>query len=301
MILSNTLTSLNSIHMKVNKMFNNPNINFFIIMNIILLISCYTFINTPLKNTITTFVSNPIIILTSLILIIIIGYYNINIAILSLLLLFIILFGSTIFNNKYNKKNNNKNNIEGFTDTTDDGDDDDGDDDDGDNDDGDDNSDDNKKHFEKLIKEDKNKSREDSINSFKDVILGSVKKYTNSAENEYKKGLVENKKIIYENEKKNNKANNKVNHKVNHKANNKNMKNGKKSKNGKEEFQTIEHRAFDPSNEDDTNLLITKEVLKDMINRIEYNFETNIYLKKYLKHRIEEIVDINKLVDDEED
>ena len=68
---SNTMTSLNNINNKVSKLFNNPNINFFIIMNLVLLISCYTFINTPLKNTISSFISNPIIILFSLILIII--------------------------------------------------------------------------------------------------------------------------------------------------------------------------------------------------------------------------------------
>ena len=38
-----------------------------------------------------------------------------------------------------------------------------------------------------------------------------------------------------------------------------------------------------------------------MINRIDYNFESNEYLKQYLKHRIEEIVELNKLVDDYED
>ena len=59
--------------------------------------------------------------------------------------------------------------------------------------------------------------------------------------------------------------------------------------------------AFDPTNEEDTNLLITKEVLQDMINRIDYKFETNIYLKKYLKHRIEEIVELNKLLYEDDD
>ena len=77
-------------------------------------------------------------------------------------------------------------------------------------------------------------------------------------------------------------------------------KSNKSSKKSKEEFQTIDTRAFDPTNEEDTNLLITKEVLQDMINRIDYKFETNIYLKKYLKHRIEEIVELNKLLDDDE-
>ena len=35
-----------------------------------------------------------------------------------------------------------------------------------------------------------------------------------------------------------------------------------------------------------------------MSNRIEYNYETNKYLKKYIKHRVEEIVDMNNLLDE---
>ena len=67
----------------------------------------------------------------------------------------------------------------------------------------------------------------------------------------------------------------------------------------RDNFQTIKHRTFDPSLEEDTNLLITKEILQDMSNRIEYNYENTNYLKKYIKHRVEEIVNINKLLEDE--
>ena len=306
--------ALNNIHSKLNKIFQNPNINFFIIMNLILIISCYTFINTPLKYTISSFLANPIIIVLSLILIVLIGYYNINIAILMLLLLFIALYSSTLFN-KTNTKNehmnnmNNTNAIEGFTDNTDEDDEDEDDDQDLDipsskynaDDDEDELEDEDiqnkkkeksKEDFLKKTKEDNINSRTENINSIKDVILGSVKKIKEGGENEHKKALLENKKLIYENEKKNNKMNNKMN-------NRRGIKGGSKS--GKEEFQTIEIRAFDPSNEEDTNLIITKEILQDMLNRIKYNFESNKYLKKYLKHRIEEIVDINKLIDDEDD
>ena len=71
-----------------------------------------------------------------------------------------------------------------------------------------------------------------------------------------------------------------------------------RSGNRKERFQTVEPRKFDPSNEADTNLLITKEILEDMNNRIQYNYENNNYLKKYIKHRVEEIIDVNKLTED---
>ena len=313
--MSNTTNALNNIHLKLNKVFQNPNINFFIIMNLILIISCYIFINTSLKYTISSFLANPIIILLCLILIILIGYYNINIAILILLLLFIALFSSTLFNT------NNTKSIEGFTDTTNsENNDDEDDNDDNDNDDeqdlenparkdngniyGNDGDEEinskekTKKEFLKKTKEDKINSRTDKINSIKDVILGSVNKIKAGAENEHKKALLENKQMIYENEKKNNKMNGS---KKNNNSNGKSNSKSKFSNSGKEEFQTIEIRAFDPSNEEDTNLIITKEILQDMLNRIKYNFESNNYLKKYLKHRIEEIVEINKLIDEDED
>ena len=83
------MTTINNLNYRITKLFQNPNINFFIIMLLILLISCYTFINTSLKYMISSFVSNPIIILFTLICVILTSYYNINIAILILLLLFI--------------------------------------------------------------------------------------------------------------------------------------------------------------------------------------------------------------------
>ena len=291
MVLSNTLNAINNINNKVNKIFHNPNINFFIIMNIILLISCYTFINSPLKNIISSFLSNPIIILFTLIIIIIIGYNNINIAILLLLLLFVGIFGSSIFikkNQKY-QNNNKNNNIEGFTTNESEDEDEDEDEDEGLK---------LKKtmselkiNSEKKLKEDKIKSREESIKSLKNVLLGGVKQMTIDSENEYQKSLNENKQLLFEHEKKNNKNNSNSNsNKINNKSNKK-----------KEEFKTIDTRSFDPSKEEDTNLLITKEVLQDMLNRIDYKFESTKYLKKYLKHRIEEIVELNKLLEDEED
>ena len=304
--MSNT-NALNNVHSKLNKIFQNPNINFFIIMNLILMISCYTFINTPLKYTISSFLANPIIILLSLILIILIGYYNINIAVLILLLLFIALYSSTLFNKTNTRDANIKNTIgiEGFTDATEE------DleksartftedlDDDGSNDEeiNNEEKEKTKAEFLKKSKEDKINSRKDTINSIKDVILGGVKKIKEGGENEHKKALLENKRMIYENEKKNNKMNSKMN--SSKKSNS--GKSNKSSDSSKEEFQTIDIRAFDPSNEEDTNLIITKEILQDMLNRIKYNFESNKYLKKYLKHRIEEIVEINKLVDEDDD
>ena len=316
-----SINSFDDLHSKVKKLFNNPNINFFIIMCLILLISCYTFINTPLKFAISSFISNPVIILGGLIIVIFMGFYNINIAILLLLLLFIILFSTRIFNSKSrnNKKKNYNNSIENFTDETNANDnDDDGNSDSNSNDDSDDSDDEggddidintnistgvssilNKGKTNKELKEEEENKTTDKISSIKNVILGTLNNYKNNSDNEYQKGLLENKQIILNNEQKLNKNNNKSN------RNNKNINNNdkfrlKSNKNSKENFKTVDIRSFDPSKEEDTNLLITKEILTDMINRIEFNFESNKYLKKYLKHRIEEIVEMNNLLDDED-
>ena len=282
------MTSISTINYKVTKLFQNPNINFFIIMLLILLISCYTFINMSLKYMIASFVSNPIVILFILIFVILIGFYNINIAVLVLLLLFIILYGTTIFNNDVN---NDVNNNEGFTDNDSDSDDDDY-----------DNIDyeAEEQKLLKIMKQQQSESKTDeTISNIKDTIFGTMNKVKDTGESDYQKSLLENKNIQYKNEKKINKEkqkNIKNNSNSNSNSNSKNTNNSKK-----ENFQTINTRAFDPTKEEDTNFLITKEILQDMINRIDYNFESNKYLKKYLKHRVEEIVDINKLLDDDDD
>jgi len=295
---SNALKIIDNINIKINKIFQNSNINFFIIMNLILIISCYTFVNSAIKTTISSLLSNPIIILFSLIFIIFVGYHNINIAILMLLLLFVVIYGSTIF------KQTNK--IEGFTSTKEDDDDDENDDDDEeDTDDSEDFSDTikekSKDSFKKKIKEDEENDRNDKINSIKSILFNSVNNLKSTAENEYKKSVAENLQLVYENEKKQNKNISKNSGKSSSKNSGKSSGKSKNNRNNKEDFKAINVRKFDPSNEEDTNLLITKEILQDIINRIEYNFESNTYLKKYIKHRLEEVVEINKLLDDEED
>lgn len=288
--------SFDDLHNKVKKLFNNPNINFFIMMCLILLISCYTFINTPLRFAISSIVSNPVIILFGLIIVILVGFYNINIAILILLLLFIILFGASIFNSKtgnYNKNNKSYNSIENFINK-------DNSEIDLDNDSEselendldnilDDDSDYNSTPIKskREIIDEENIKTDDKISNIKNVILGTLNNYKNNSDNEYKKGLLENKQIILNSARKMNNNITKSNTFTNNKS-------------SKENFKTVDTRSFDPSKEDDTNLLITKEILTDMINRIEYNYESNKYLKKYLKHRIEEIVDMNKLLEDDE-
>jgi hypothetical protein len=276
-----TLLDLNA---KVERIFKNPNINFFIIMNLVLMISCFSIINDNTKLVISKFFSNPIITILSLVLIIIVGYFNINISIMGLALLFIFI---------YTYKTTDSN-IEGFEN-------------------GNENQpiiansfEDRKKilkgkRSEMSSKLDKEKRLaktayqtnrlsgiERKINSFKDIITNNLHSVSKEADNEFKQGLLDNKLKILENEKNNRKSQS-------------NNDKSKDSNRKKETFQTIEKRKFNPSSEEDTNFLITKEILKDMINRIEYNYETTPYLKKYIKHRIEEVIDTNNLLKEDED
>jgi hypothetical protein len=66
-----------------------------------------------------------------------------------------------------------------------------------------------------------------------------------------------------------------------------------------EKFQSIPMRKFNPADKDDTNLLLVMEHCKDIQNRIEYEYEDITYLKKYIKDKLEKIIDLLELVDDE--
>jgi len=64
----------------------------------------------------------------------------------------------------------------------------------------------------------------------------------------------------------------------------------------REDFREIELRRFDPTNEEDMNLLLTMEHCADIQNRIKYVYEDNKYLKKYIREKLEDIVDLLDLV-----
>jgi hypothetical protein len=290
---------------RVSKLFKNQQISFFIIMFLILLITCYSLLSNTLKYTVSILLSNTAVMVVCIILILAIGYFDIGIASLMLVLFFVLLFGTA---------NPNLNNtetgtgIEGFKTTTSDGDDIDI----------PEEVEDIDRHFKKISKnltqsqnnlkkkEEKDKKLDERVKNIKDVVLGTINNIRNSNNDDYKRALLENKQAMLQEEHENNNShNNKEKQKGRDNFDNTpNKSNGGKSgksngKNSKEKFQTVEVRALDPSNEDDTNLLITKEILQDMLNRIEYNYESNKYLRKYIKHRVEEIIDINKLTEDE--
>jgi MFS superfamily sulfate permease-like transporter len=86
---------------------------------------------------------------------------------------------------------------------------------------------------------------------------------------------------------------------------NKKKKNTSSSNNKKEKFQadldsgnarSIQQRKFNPANQEDVNLLTSMEIFDDIRDRIKYNYEDKKYLKRYIKEKLEEIVDMLDLV-----
>lgn len=289
------MDSLNQMNTRVQKLFKNPQINFFIIMFLVLLITCYTLLSDSIKSIITIIISNPVVLVTCIGLILAIGYFDIGIASLMLILFFILLFGSSV------SSNSNSSMFEGFKSARDAR----------DNSQPEEEEDDTDepanidRHIKKITKtltqsqknlkakEDKDKLLDERVNNIKGVVLGTINKIRNSNNDDYKQALLENKQAMLTEEHDNNTIRNP-------RSNGKDKFTNTGKRNGKRDnFQTVEVRALDPSNEEDTNLLITKEILQDMLNRIEYNYESNKYLRKYIKHRVEEIIEINKLAEDD--
>jgi hypothetical protein len=121
------------------------------------------------------------------------------------------------------------------------------------------------------------------VDNAKKLITGNMKSVAEHHENELKKGVLDNKKKLLQSVKENS---------------NEDTDKGSDSMAISKKSKIVTKRKFNPNKDDDTNLLITKEILVDMINRIEYNYETVAYLKKYIKARLEEIIDTNNLLDE---
>lgn len=84
----------------------------------------------------------------------------------------------------------------------------------------------------------------------------------------------------------------------NYKFNNSNSNIKKKASKSQGDL-TIMKRKFNINDETDKNLLNTREICTDIINRINYEYEDGDYLRKYIGSRVEEIIEINKLLDED--
>ena len=69
--------------------------------------------------------------------------------------------------------------------------------------------------------------------------------------------------------------------------------------NGRKSTKAILRRKFDPTNEEDSNLLLTMEACAEIQDRIKYNYENKEYLKRYIRDKLEEIIELLQLINDE--
>lgn len=132
-----------------------------------------------------------------------------------------------------------------------------------------------KKDKDEIIEkeEDFEDTRQNLFTKMLNIDLEDMKNHIMKDDNSERKEEILNKINIMKNKNKNIKSND-----------NKNLK--------------IPKRKFDLNKDSDMHLLNTREICKDIINRINYKYEDNDYLKKYIGSRIEEIVDLNGLLEE---
>ena len=129
-----------------------------------------------------------------------------------------------------------------------------------------------------------NKEKKKKPSYLQDYFKIDPEKYTNA----FKEGMIENKRK-------------KVEEKIKNQFKNTNYNNVNKMKKKKKSEVVIPKRKFNIEEQEDKNLLNTKQICHDIINRITFKYEDKPYLKKYIATRVEEMVDINNLLDEDED
>lgn len=281
--MDNIIKDVLGIKHKLNleRILNNTNINFFILLNIALFIGCYNLLNKNIQNSILSIISYPIVTFILLSIALFISYYNTMLGILLIILLFSIIY--PLHNNNNVEQSKEKINInEGFI-----------------------NGDEYEMRKKEKRKEKEKKEREEiKIKNFLPEIKNNFKNLYEELEEEYendlKEGIKENLQDILEEEKEyntKNRSNRRHKGKKESFNNTDSFENENKKKNRRiENYKTIAKRKFNPNDETDANLLISKEIFKDLLNRITYEYESNELLKKYIEHRLEEIIDLNKFI-----
>ena len=280
----------------VNRLLNNSKLNYFLILLLALFIGCYHLLNINVRNGITNFITMPLILVTVMIVILSIGYHNITLGLLMATTLFIILYP---LDSILPGKTSNNFITEGFA-----------------------NNEEKRKHAEKRKnKSEKYKSFEDDRKQTISKVQNYFKNIYNEAINDEKEEMEdmirENLKTKLEHERFNNgkydddkddtddelskTSSKRTKETMSDVINNSNMVNNSNKSN--KNYQTIKVRKFDPTNDEDTNLLITKEILEDIINRITFKYESTDYLKRYISTRLKEIIRLNGLLslDDDDD
>ena len=129
-----------------------------------------------------------------------------------------------------------------------------------------------------------------NIEGFKNKTF--LEKTITNITNSLQEGIQENKKL--ENSLNNISSENETSDKSS--KNNSNSNSKSKSNNNSNKLE-IPKRKFELDKRDDKVLIYSKEVLKDIINRINYEYDDRDYLKKYIGNKFEEIIDLLGLLD----
>ena len=261
----------------INRLLNNSKLNYFLILTLVLFIGCYHLLNRDIRTSITNFVTLPIILILCMIIILLVGYNNITLGLLMTASLFIVLYP---LDNIMPKQTENVNLMEGFANNTT-----------------------KKKQKEKFIKTsgERQQTVDKFKNYFRDIFDDAIREEKEEMEDMIRENLHtklahernnNNKGENFNNVKKGSNIKESMTDVINNNTPNVSKKVRKKGQN----FQTIKVRNFDPTNDEDTNLLITKEILEDIINRITYQYESTDYLKRYISTRLQEIIKLNQLL-----
>lgn len=282
MVESNSLQFIKKIN--INRLLNNSKLNYFLILTLVLFIGCYHLLNRNIRTSITNFVTLPVILILCMTSILVIGYNNITLGLLMTASLFIVLYP---LDNVMPEQTNNIRLTEGFT-----------------------NNNNSKRQKAKYIKT--SGDRQQTVDKFKNYFRDIFDEAINEEKEEMEDMIKENLLTKLENERNNNNNRDDSFNDVNSKKSkikesmtdvikNNTPNVSRKVKKSNQSFQTIKVRKFDPTSDEDTNLLITKEILEDIINRITYQYESSDYLKRYISTRLQEIIKLNNLLNLDED
>ena len=257
-------------NLNIHKILNNSKLNYFIILLLGLFIGCYNLLDIRLKASLSRFINYPLILIVIVSTILFIGYYNITLGLLMIVALFIMLYP---INLQKNQAQSNETQIESFKNMK-------------------------RERFNKRYNNhvsDREKTVNKFKNYFRDIFDEAIEDEKQEMDEMIKENL--NNKLTYEknrnnNSKKEKKIKESMTDVINNHTPNKKLNQSKSNSN----YQTIKTRHFDPTDDEDTNLLITKEILEDIINRITFEYESKDYLKRYISTRLQEIVKINGLL-----
>jgi len=134
------------------------------------------------------------------------------------------------------------------------------------------------------VEKESNKEEDEITNKIKDLFSGG------SMVKSFNEGNEELKKLKHKEKAENNMLKLEVK---------KNKKSESFENTSKENFKPIPMRKFNPADKEDTDLLLVMDYCKDISNRIKYEYENTRYLKKYIKDKIEEIIDTLDLIEED--